>query len=260
MERSTHFGDELLVIGELRAAVQAAVGAPRVRRPFARRRLGAGQVVLERLDRALARRARARRAVAVRIAAACVVVVIVVVDDIVVIVVRGGGSESTASVTKRDSNAPLSVSASGALRLLLLNGRVCCRCVGHRVRALVLLRAQKRQEAAQLSEWSTPGDAFNGVRVLILGIGRWIDVDRLVIELRLRWRRRRRLLLLRLKKGLEFGRLFVEIVSGLRREREWIVFEWIRNGERRGGIDDENRLLCKRVRLEICSGNWLNTQ
>lgn len=259
MERSTHFGDELLVIGELRAAVQATVGAPRVRRPFARRRLGAGQVVLERLDRALARRARARRAVAVRVAAACVVVVvIVVVDDDVVIVVRGRGGESTASVTERDSNAPLSVSARGALRLLLLNGRVCCRCVGHRVRALVLLRAQKRQEAAQLSEWSTPGDAFYGVRVLIFGIGRWIDVDRLVNELRLRWRRL--LLLLRLKKGLEFGRLFVEIVSGLWREREWIVFEWIRNGERRGGIDDENRLLCKRVRLEICSGNWLNTQ
>ena len=183
------------MIGELRAAVQAAVGAPRVRRPGARRGLGARQVVLERLRRALARRARVRRAVAVRVPVACiarVVVVLVLVLDIAVVVRNG-----SARVPEQVAGAPLSVAVAKPCGPLL---RESVRLLGHVMLLLQQHGTQEREETAQLCEWAPrKGGALRGVRVPVLRVGRGVDFDQLGAEHLL-------VLRLRLKEWLEFGR------------------------------------------------------
>lgn len=263
----TNLRDEVFVIGELRAAVHAAVRAPRVRRPGVRRGLGARQVVLERLRRALARRARCRRAVAVRVPVACIarvvvvlvlvlvvvvlVLVLVVVVLILVLVDAIVVRNRSARVPEQVAGTSLSVAVADARGPLLRDENL--RLLGHVLLLLLLLHGtQEREETAQLCEWTPPkGQALRVVRVPVLRVGLGVDFDRLGAEN-----------LLRLKERLEFGRygrLLWKLVlwrwswsrKGLRRER--VVLDRVGNGERRGRIDHEKRLLGERVGLELAN-------
>ena len=148
----------------------------------------------------------------------------------------------------------MSVAVANARGPLLWDENV--RLLGHVLLLLLLHGTQEREETAQLCKWTPPKrGALRGVRVPVLRVGRGVDFDRLGAE--------HLFVRLPLKEGLEFGRygrLLWKLVfwrswnwKGLRRER--IVLDRVGNGERRGRIDHEKRLLGERVGLELGDGN-----